>query len=79
MNLKMLATLALACGGLALLGGCASMRGNGDSRDLTSSLSDDPANPIDLAYVTQVNQEAKRHFGVVLWVHPPNVEKPRDH
>ena len=72
MNFKTVATVALACGGLAMLGGCASMRGKGDSRDLASSLSDDPANPIDLAYITDVNQEASKHFGVVLWVNPPH-------
>ena len=81
MNVKTIATVALVCGGLASLGGCASLRGGGgSSRDLASSLSDDPANPIDLAYVTEVNQEAKKHFGVVLWVNPPRENtRPNEH
>ena len=80
MKLKTLATAALVCGGLAMLGGCASMRGKGDSRDLASSLSDDPASPVDLAYITQINQEANKHFGVVLWVNPPHENtRPQNH
>ncbi len=80
MNLKTVATVALACGGLAMLGGCASMRGKGDMRDLASSLSDDAANPVDLAYITAVNQEASKHFGAVLWVNPPHENtRPQDH
>jgi hypothetical protein len=80
MKLKTVVTVVLVCGSLASLGGCASMRGKGDSRDLASSLSDDPANPVDLAYVTQINQEAERHSGVVLWVHPPHEDtRPQGH
>ncbi len=81
MNVKTIAAVALVCGGLVLLGGCASMHGGGgSSRDLASNLSDDPANPVDLAYVTQVNQEANRHFAVVIWVNPPHENtRPQDH
>jgi hypothetical protein len=79
MNLKTVVTVALVCGGLASLGGCASMKG-GSSRDLASSLSDDPASPVDLAYITQVNQDASKRFGVVLWVNPPHENtRPQDH
>ena len=76
MSVKTVLAVALVCG-LVPLGGCASMRG-GSSRDLTSGLSDDPANPIDLAYVRKINREANRHFSVVLWVNPPHVDKPRE-
>lgn len=73
MNVKTVLTVAFVCGGLASLDGCASMgMGKGDSRDLASSLSDDPANPVDLAYIAQVNQDANQHFAVVLWVNPPH-------
>ena len=77
MNIKMVVAVAVVLG-LVSLSGCASMRGKGDSRDLASALSDDPANPVDLAYVSQINQEAKRHFAVVLWVNPPRKDKLRE-
>jgi len=67
MNIKMVLAVALVCGGLASLGGCSSMGGSKDSSALTSGLSDN----VDLAYVAQINQEAKQHFAVVLWVNPP--------
>lgn len=76
MNIKTVVAVAVVFG-LVSLSGCASMRGKGDSRDLASALSDDPTNPLDLAYVTQINQDANRHFAVVLWVNPPHKDKLR--
>jgi hypothetical protein len=69
MNVKVLVTAILVCVGIASLGGCASMgMGKGDARDLNSAIADDP---IDEAYVAQVNTEANRHFAQIIWVNPP--------
>ncbi len=71
MNVKTVAVIAVVCS-LGLLSGCASWRHKGDSRDLASSLSNDPSNPVDTAYVAQVNHQANQRFAVVLWVNPPH-------
>lgn len=77
MNVKTVVFVALAGGSLATLGGCASM-GKGDTRSLASSLSDDPANPVDLAYISQINRDANQHFAVVVWVNPPHKDDVAD-
>jgi len=75
MNVKTVMAVALACG-VVFLSGCAGMKSK-DSSALASSLSDDPANPVDLAYIMQVNQQANEKGYLVLWVNPPGV-KPVD-
>ncbi|HTD28119.1 MAG TPA: hypothetical protein VK660_01890 [Xanthomonadaceae bacterium] len=71
MNVKTVLAVALVCGGVAFLGGCASMSSKGDSSALTSGLSDN----IDLAYMAAVNQQADINGVKVIWINPP--EKPR--
>jgi hypothetical protein len=75
MNVKTVLTVALVCGGLASLGGCASMGKSNDSSALTSGINDN----VDLAYVAQVNQEANRHFATVIWVNPPQKTLAEQH
>ena len=70
MNVKTVMAVVLACGVVAL-SGCAGMKSK-DSSALASSLSDDPANPVDLAYVSQVNHDAGEKGYVVLWLNPPH-------
>jgi hypothetical protein len=79
MNVKTVMAVALACGGVALLGGCAGMSKKGDSSAyLNTGISDD----VDVAYIMQVNDEASRHFAKVVWVNPPQKvvakQAPRD-
>lgn len=71
MNVKNVAAVAIVCGGLASLGGCASM-GKGSSRDLAGSLSNDPSNPVDTVYVARINHQASSRFAIVMWVNPPH-------
>lgn len=71
MNVKEVVAVLLVCGGLASLGGCASM-GKGSSRDLAASLSNDPANPVDTVYVARINHQAANHYAIVMWVNPPH-------
>ena len=75
MNVKTVMTVVLACGAVAL-SGCAGMKSK-DSSALASSLSDDPANPVDVAYIARVNQQANEKGYLVLWINPPGV-KPID-
>jgi hypothetical protein len=75
MNVKTVMAVALACGVVAL-SGCAGMKSK-DSSALASSLSDDPANPIDLAYIARVNSQANERGYEILWVNPPGI-KPVD-
>ena len=78
MNVKTVMAVALACGVVAL-SGCAGMKSK-DSSALASQLSDDPANPVDLAYITQVNQQASEKGYVILWMNPPHQNtRPQDH
>ncbi len=67
MNVKTILTVVLVCGGLAALGGCASMGKGKDSSALTSAINDN----VDLAYIAQVNQQASQRFAKVIWVNPP--------
>jgi hypothetical protein len=72
MNVKTVMTVVLACGVVAL-SGCAGMKSK-DSTALASSLSDDPANPVDLAYIARVNSQANERGYQILWVNPPGVK-----
>jgi hypothetical protein len=72
MNIKLILTVAIACG-VASLGGCATMGSSKDSSALNSGISDN----VDVAYIAAVNQEALRHFGTVVWVNPPQKPEPQ--
>ncbi len=71
MNIKTVVAVALVCG-LAALSGCASMGKDKDSRSVTSSVSDE----VDVAYMAEINRQAKERWMTVLWVNPP---KPKQH
>lgn len=71
MNLKTWAGALLVCGGLAFLGGCASMDKK-DSTAFTQKVS--PDDQVDAAYVAYVQENARKHDVQVYWINPPTVD-----
>jgi hypothetical protein len=69
MKLKTVMLVVLVCGGLASLGGCASMSSKGDS----SAMAGTPTNyVVDSAYMNHVDAVANQEGVKILWVNPPD-------
>jgi hypothetical protein len=68
MNVKKIATVALVCGSLASLGGCAMLSRKGDS----SAMSGNPTNfVVDSTHMDKTDNQANAEGVKVVWINSP--------